>query len=57
MENGSRPANVMTGGTLKRGLGVVVTLGGGTTETLKELVGKKMMSDFTIDGFLGMHTF
>jgi len=33
------------------------TLGGGTTETLKELVGKKMMSDFPIDGFLGMHTF
>src|SRR5256885_983612 len=32
MENGSRPANVMTGGTLKRGLGVVVTLGGGTTD-------------------------
>jgi alkylation response protein AidB-like acyl-CoA dehydrogenase len=33
------------------------TLGGGTTETLKELVGKKIMSDFPIDGFLGMNTF
>lgn len=33
------------------------TLGGGTTETLKELVGKKIMSDFPIDGFLGMATF
>ena len=33
------------------------TLGGGTTETLKELVGKKIMSDFPIDGFLGMGTF
>lgn len=30
------------------------TLGGGTTETLKELVGKKIMSDFPHDGFLGM---
>jgi alkylation response protein AidB-like acyl-CoA dehydrogenase len=33
------------------------TLGGGTTETLKELVGKKIMSDFPLDGFLGMGTF
>ncbi|HYC46156.1 MAG TPA: acyl-CoA dehydrogenase family protein [Burkholderiales bacterium] len=33
------------------------TLGGGTTETLKELVGKKIMTDFPRDGFLGMGTF
>lgn len=33
------------------------SLGGGTTETLKELVGKKIMGDFPIDGFLGMGTF
>jgi alkylation response protein AidB-like acyl-CoA dehydrogenase len=33
------------------------SLGGGTTETLKELVGKKIMNDFPIDGFLGMRTF
>jgi len=34
------------------------TLGGGTTETLKELVGKKIMSDFSdTDGFLGTGTF
>jgi alkylation response protein AidB-like acyl-CoA dehydrogenase len=34
------------------------TLGGGTTETLKDLVGKKLMSDFDpVDGFLGMGTF
>jgi alkylation response protein AidB-like acyl-CoA dehydrogenase len=33
------------------------SLGGGTTETLKELVGKKIMNDFPIDGFLGMGTF
>ena len=33
------------------------TLGGGTTETLKELVGKKIMTEFPIDGFLGMGTF
>ena len=33
------------------------TLGGGTTETLKDLIGKKIMSDFPIDGFLGMGTF
>ena len=33
------------------------TLGGGTTETLKELVGKKIMNDFPVDGFLGMGTF
>src|SRR5215213_10082151 len=29
------------------------TLGGGTTETLKDLVGKKIFTDFPIDGFLG----
>jgi alkylation response protein AidB-like acyl-CoA dehydrogenase len=34
------------------------TLGGGTTETLKELVGKKIMSDFSdTDGFLGSGAF
>src|SRR5262245_36578560 len=33
------------------------TLGGGTTETLKELVGKMLMSDFPVDGFLGMDIF
>jgi len=33
------------------------SLGGGTTETLKELVGKRIMTDFPIDGFLGMSTF
>jgi alkylation response protein AidB-like acyl-CoA dehydrogenase len=33
------------------------TLGGGTTETLKELVGKKIMKDFPHDGFLGMRNF
>lgn len=33
------------------------TLGGGTTETLKELVGKKILSDFGPDGFLGTGTF
>ncbi len=33
------------------------TLGGGTTETLKELVGKKIMTDFPHDGFLGMGAF
>ena len=33
------------------------SLGGGTTETLKDLVGKKIMGDFPIDGFLGMGTF
>ena len=33
------------------------TLGGGTTETLKELVGKKIMTDFPHDGFLGMGNF
>ena len=33
------------------------SLGGGTSETLKELVGKKIMSDFPPDGFLGMGTF
>lgn len=33
------------------------TLGGGTTETLKELLGKKIMGDFPIDGFLGMGGF
>jgi len=34
------------------------TLGGGTTETLKDLVGKKLISDFDpVGGFLGMGTF
>ena len=34
------------------------SLGGGTTETLKDLVGKKLLADFSeIDGFLGMKTF
>jgi alkylation response protein AidB-like acyl-CoA dehydrogenase len=33
------------------------SLGGGTTETLKELVGKKIMADFPPDGFLSMGTF
>jgi alkylation response protein AidB-like acyl-CoA dehydrogenase len=34
------------------------TLGGGATETLKDLVGKKLLSDFDeVDGFLGMGTF
>jgi alkylation response protein AidB-like acyl-CoA dehydrogenase len=34
------------------------TLGGGSTETLKDLVGKKLMSDFDeADGFLAMGTF
>jgi alkylation response protein AidB-like acyl-CoA dehydrogenase len=33
------------------------SLGGGTSETLKELVGKKLLSDFGPDGFLGMNTF
>jgi len=34
------------------------TLGGGTTETLRDLVGKKLMADFDPqDGFLGMRTF
>lgn len=33
------------------------TLGGGTTETLKELLGKKIVADFPEDGFLGMGTF
>ncbi|MGD0108495.1 MAG: acyl-CoA dehydrogenase family protein [Rhodopila sp.] len=34
------------------------TLGGGTTETLKELVGKKIFSDFSdSDGFLGTGSF
>ena len=34
------------------------TLGGGTTETLKDLVGKKLMSDFDeAHGFLAMGTF
>ena len=28
------------------------SLGGGTTETLKELVGKRIMSEFPVDGFL-----
>jgi alkylation response protein AidB-like acyl-CoA dehydrogenase len=34
------------------------SLGGGTTETLKDLVGKKLLADFSeLDGFLGMKTF
>ncbi|MFO1414797.1 MAG: acyl-CoA dehydrogenase family protein [Burkholderiales bacterium] len=34
------------------------SLGGGTTETLKDLVGRKLMEDFDpIDGFLAMKTF
>lgn len=33
------------------------SLGGGTSETLKELVGKKILSDFGSDGFLGMGAF
>jgi len=33
------------------------TLGGGTTETLNDLVGKKIMTDFPHDGFLGMGSF
>ncbi len=33
------------------------TLGGGTTETLKELVGKKVLADFPVNGFLGMNNF
>jgi alkylation response protein AidB-like acyl-CoA dehydrogenase len=34
------------------------TLGGGTTETLKDLVGKKLLEDFNDhEGFLGMKTF
>jgi alkylation response protein AidB-like acyl-CoA dehydrogenase len=33
------------------------TLGGGTTETLKELLGKKIMKDFPHDGFLGAGLF
>jgi len=34
------------------------TLGGGTTEALRDLVGKKLMADFDPqDGFLGMRTF
>ena len=33
------------------------SLGGGTSETLKELVGKKILNDFGPDGFLGLDTF
>jgi alkylation response protein AidB-like acyl-CoA dehydrogenase len=33
------------------------TLGGGTTETLKELVGKKILDDLPPDGFLGLGAF
>jgi alkylation response protein AidB-like acyl-CoA dehydrogenase len=33
------------------------TLGGGTTETLKDLLGKKLITDFPTDGFLGLGTF
>lgn len=33
------------------------SLGGGTSETLKELVGKMIISNFGKDGFLGLNTF
>jgi alkylation response protein AidB-like acyl-CoA dehydrogenase len=34
------------------------TLGGGATEALKDLAGKKLVSDFDpVEGFLGMGTF
>jgi alkylation response protein AidB-like acyl-CoA dehydrogenase len=33
------------------------TLGGGTTETLKDLVGKRIIDSFPKDGFLGMGSF
>jgi alkylation response protein AidB-like acyl-CoA dehydrogenase len=33
------------------------TLGGGTTETLKDLVGKRIIDGFPADGFLGMGAF
>jgi alkylation response protein AidB-like acyl-CoA dehydrogenase len=33
------------------------TLGGGTTETLKDLVGKRVYDFFPDDGFLGMGSF
>jgi len=33
------------------------SLGGGTSETLKELVGKQILRDFGPDGFLGMNNF
>jgi len=33
------------------------SLGGGTSETLKELVGKMILSNFGNDGFLGLNTF
>jgi len=33
------------------------SLGGGTSETLKELVGKMVLSNFGKDGFLGLNTF
>jgi alkylation response protein AidB-like acyl-CoA dehydrogenase len=34
------------------------TLGGGATEALKDLVGKKLVEDFDpVDGFLSMGTF
>jgi alkylation response protein AidB-like acyl-CoA dehydrogenase len=33
------------------------SLGGGTTETLKELVGKHILGDFGKDGFLDLGTF
>src|SRR6201997_3249815 len=33
------------------------TLGGGTTETLRDMIGKKLMTDFPADGFLGLGTF
>ncbi len=33
------------------------SLGGGTSETLKELVGKMILANFGVDGFLGLNTF
>ena len=40
------------------GIYVDGTLGGGATEALKDLVGKKLVSDFDpVDGFLSMGNF
>jgi alkylation response protein AidB-like acyl-CoA dehydrogenase len=33
------------------------SLGGGTTETLKDLIGKRIFDGFPEDGFLGMEAF
>jgi alkylation response protein AidB-like acyl-CoA dehydrogenase len=33
------------------------TLGGGTTETLKDLIGKRVIADFPEDGFLNFKTY